>query len=392
MATYGYDKNKDYQALIDEAVRNNDYAQAAIYEQQRNEKIAGEGLDFSPTNKYANYLNGGAWGNSYSNPYQEQLDAAMERIGKEKFQYDADLDENYSAYRKQYLREADRTMEDALGKYSAATGGIPSTQTVAAASQAADYYKSQLADKLPQMRAQALDEWLKNQNLNLNNANLLLSATQEHKNGYYNQLNAAMNRWAQMGYADDAVAAILGVPVGTPTSSQSYQNWQQAQTEQERQWQQGQQEKNDAYNMALTLIKAGVMPSDEMLGAAGISKSDAQSLISAAQPTSGGGSGGGYSGGSGGTGAASSGKIPKYTDAIWGELQEAYQNGDKNTLNYMLNRLLADGYDAYYILQILEDSFMTELPDAPSGRKNYGNGKTGGWTRMHDRMKENLFN
>ena len=35
-----YDKNTDYQALIDAAVKKGDYAAAAKYEQQRNEKIA----------------------------------------------------------------------------------------------------------------------------------------------------------------------------------------------------------------------------------------------------------------------------------------------------------------------------------------------------------------
>lgn len=404
MATYGYDKNKDYQFLIDEAVKNNDYAQAAIYEQQRNEKIAGEGLNYEPTSKYANYLNGGAWGNSYSNPYQQQLDEAMARIGKDKFQYDADEDENYSAYRKQYLREAERTLRDTLGQYSAATGGIPSTQAVAAASQASDYYKSQLADKLPQMREQAFNEWMQKQNLNLNNANLLLSATQESKSGYYNQINAAMNRWAQMGYADDSVAAILGVPVGTPTSSQSYQNWQQAQTEQEsqwqqaqaeqeRQWQQGQQAKSDAYNMALMLINAGMMPSDEMLNTAGISKDDAQKLVDAAKAASigGGYSGGGSYGGGSGSGGSSdgNGKIPKYSDAIWHDLEDAYINGNDGKLNYLLNTLWANGYDADDIMQILESSYQQEIPDLPSDGGTQKGGASGGHAKP---SRENIFN
>lgn len=45
-----YDKNKDYQALINQAVKKGDYKAAAQYEQQRNEKIAD--LNATNTNKY----------------------------------------------------------------------------------------------------------------------------------------------------------------------------------------------------------------------------------------------------------------------------------------------------------------------------------------------------
>lgn len=47
-----YDKNTNYQAKIDEAVKNGDYASASKLEQERNEKIDGEGLAVEKTNKY----------------------------------------------------------------------------------------------------------------------------------------------------------------------------------------------------------------------------------------------------------------------------------------------------------------------------------------------------
>lgn len=49
--SYSYDANVDYQAEIDKAVARGDYAQAAIYEQQRNQKILDQGLDYSTSNK-----------------------------------------------------------------------------------------------------------------------------------------------------------------------------------------------------------------------------------------------------------------------------------------------------------------------------------------------------
>lgn len=51
-----YDKNVDYQAEINKAVARGDYASAKILEQQRNAKIAGEGLkEYSMTTTFQNY-------------------------------------------------------------------------------------------------------------------------------------------------------------------------------------------------------------------------------------------------------------------------------------------------------------------------------------------------
>lgn len=56
----GYDSKTDYSALINQAVSGGDYNAAAGYEQQRNAKIRGEGLNYATTNQYASYLPGGA--------------------------------------------------------------------------------------------------------------------------------------------------------------------------------------------------------------------------------------------------------------------------------------------------------------------------------------------
>lgn len=58
MATkYKYDKDTDYAALMEQAARRGDNAAAAVYEQQRNAKIRGEGMaDQEQTSDYAQYL------------------------------------------------------------------------------------------------------------------------------------------------------------------------------------------------------------------------------------------------------------------------------------------------------------------------------------------------
>lgn len=252
---YGYDPNTDYQALINEAVKNKDFARAAIYEQQRNEKIAGEGMTgVQSSSLYTHYLPGSFQG-GYTNPYQGMIDEAIGRLTDQ------------SAFKKAYLREADRTMEDTLAQYGTMTGGIPSTQAVAAASQAADYQKSKLAETLQAQQAQ--------------NVNLLLSAGQAAASDYQARISEALTRWNQLGYADDMVSQILGVAIGTPTTDQSYLNWQQ-----------GQQDKSDAYSMAMTLLQAGQMPSADVLAAAGISAEDAAKIQQAYTPVYYGGGGG----------------------------------------------------------------------------------------------------
>lgn len=79
------------------------------------------------------------------------------------FDYDPEQDPRMAAYRKTYLREAERAREDTLAKAAAATGGIPSSYAVGAADQAGNYFTAQLTDKIPELYNDAynqqLQEW-----------------------------------------------------------------------------------------------------------------------------------------------------------------------------------------------------------------------------------------
>lgn len=172
----------------------------------------------------------------YTSPYAEKLNQVIEGLGDGKWQgWNVNSDPAMQAYRKQYLREADRTTEDVLGKYAQNTGGIAGSAAIAAATQASDYYKSQLADKVPELYENAYARHLNEIAQQQNMANLLMNAENQQQNQYYDRINYAMNKWAQMGYADQEVASILGVAAGTPTSDQSYTNWSTA--FQREQWQ-----------------------------------------------------------------------------------------------------------------------------------------------------------
>lgn len=171
---YKYDKDTDYQALIDKAVQGGDYTSAAIYEQQRNAKISGEGLDYAPTGKYEQYLPYQETRNyddsarqqaeklltQTDDPYQADVDQLLNSLLGADFNYDPASDALYSTYRKQYLREADLAAQDALGDAAALTGGRASTAAVTAAQQAGNYYRAKAADKLPELYQLAYDRYL----------------------------------------------------------------------------------------------------------------------------------------------------------------------------------------------------------------------------------------
>ena len=172
----------------------------------------------------------------YTSPYAEKLNQVIAGLKDSKWQgWDANSDPSMQAYRKQYLREADRSAEDVLGQYAQNTGGIAGSAAIAAATQASDYYKSQLADKVPQLYENAYARHLNEVAQQQNMAELLMNAESQQQNQYYDRINYAMNKWAQMGYADQEVASILGVAAGTPTSDQSYTDWSTA--FQREQWQ-----------------------------------------------------------------------------------------------------------------------------------------------------------
>lgn len=182
----------------------------------------------------------------YTSPYAEKLNQVIAGLGDSKWQgWDANSDPAMQAYRKQYLREAERSAEDVLGQYAQNTGGIAGSAAIAAATQASDYDKSQLADKIPELHDNAYSRYLNEIANQQNMANLLLNAESQQQNQYYQRISYAMNKWAQMGYADQEVASILGVAAGTPTSDQSYTDWSTA-----FQREQFEDEKNQRYTGA----------------------------------------------------------------------------------------------------------------------------------------------
>ena len=184
-------------------------------------------ITYQPTNQEAVKNMTGSSG--YESPYAAQIQEALAGLNNSQWEgWNKDQDESYQAYRKEYLREADRSMQDTLGQYAQNTGGIAGSSAIAAASQASDYYKAQLADKVPELYENAYNRYLNDLQTRQNNISLMMNAENQAQSGYYQQISYALSKWAQMGYADQEVANILGVTAGTPTSDQSYTDWSTA--------------------------------------------------------------------------------------------------------------------------------------------------------------------
>lgn len=192
---------------------------------QNGQQLQGQ-VTYQPQPTMQEQVAGMTGGSGYVSPYAENLNTVLAGLKNSQWQgWDKDTDPSYQAYRKEYLREADRAMEDTLGAFAQNTGGIAGSQAIAEASQAADYYKGQLNDKIPELYDSAYSRYLNEVANQQNLAGVLMSAESQAQSQYYNQINYALSKWAQMGYADQEVAGILGVTAGTPTSDQSYTNW-----------------------------------------------------------------------------------------------------------------------------------------------------------------------
>ena len=214
---------------------------------QNGQQLAGQ-IDYQPV---VQGTTAGTQQTGYTSPYAERLNQVLSQLGDSKWEgWDANTDPNMQAYRKQYLREAERTEQDVLGQYAQNTGGIAGSAAIAAATQAGDYYKSQLADKVPQLYENAYARHLNEIAQQQNMANLLMNAESQQQSQYYNRINYAMSKWAQMGYADAEVASILGVAEGTPTSDQSYTDWSTAFQNEQWQYQKSQKAAADAKAVA----------------------------------------------------------------------------------------------------------------------------------------------
>lgn len=126
----------------------------------------------------------------YTSRYDSTVNDLLNQVvNRQDFSYDASTDPLYSQYRKQYAREGQRATQDALGAAAAATGGIPSSYAIGAATQAGDYYASQMTDKIPELYQIALNKYMNEHSMKLADLSAASAAEQADYTKYLNELS-----------------------------------------------------------------------------------------------------------------------------------------------------------------------------------------------------------
>jgi len=126
----------------------------------------------------------------YDNRYDPQIQQTISDIlGRGEFTYDPKTDPVYSAYQKQYAREGQRATANAMGEAAAMTGGQPSSWAMTAASQAGDYYASQMADKIPELYQDAYNRYLQEYQMKLSDLSALRGLESDDYAKYRDQLS-----------------------------------------------------------------------------------------------------------------------------------------------------------------------------------------------------------
>ena len=228
---------------------------------------------------------------SYENQYAEQQQALLDAIiNRPDFSWSKEDDPQWSSYKKSYLREGDRATANALGQAAAASGGRPSTAALTAATQAGDYYATQLNDIIPTLYQQAYDRYLNEYNMSLQDLNAVNTQEQLDYAKYLDQLgqfntdrNFAFNSYlSDFDILQNQLASLQG------QDSVDYNRWM----DKVGLYEQKQAEETDRARAQVdAILAAGGSPSADLVGASGYRSEYVQALEEAyrrqaAQPVS----------------------------------------------------------------------------------------------------------
>lgn len=257
---------------------------------------------------------------AYSSQYQQQLDDLYAQItGRKPFSYDAEGDALYQQYKQQYQSLGKQAMQDTMGQAAALTGGYGSSYGQAVGQQQYDAYLRQLTDKIPELAQNAYSRYTQEgQNL-LNRYGLL----NDRENTDYGRYRDSVSDWG-----DDV--------------SRAYQLYSG-----ERDYDYGAAQDNRKYDYetAMGMIGMGLMPDDQMLSNAGISRENAQKMVDsylAQQAAAAAGRGGGGGGrGSGGDGSGDEKEVEGADDVTYRGLRDttiqiALRKGKSAAASYLL--------------------------------------------------------
>lgn len=221
----------------------------------------------------------------YDNQYAEQQQALLDAIlNREDFSWSKETDPQWSSYKKSYLREGDRATANALAQASAASGGRASTAAITAATQAGDYYATQLNDIIPTLYQQAYDRYLNEYSMMLQDLGAVNTQEQLDYAKYLDQLTQYNT---DRNFAYDTYLGDFNILQGQLSSLQGQDDVDYGRfmdrinlgiQRDETEYQRGQQEQAMAQAQVDAILSAGGTPSAELIGASGYTNEYVQAL------------------------------------------------------------------------------------------------------------------
>lgn len=221
----------------------------------------------------------------YDNQYAEQQQALLDAIlNREDFSWSKETDPQWASYKKSYLREGDRATANALAQTSAASGGRASTAAITAATQAGDYYATQLNDIIPTLYQQAYDRYLNEYSMMLQDLGAVNTQEQLDYAKYLDQLTQYNT---DRNFAYDTYLGDFNILQGQLASLQGQDDVDYGRyldqinlgiQKDETEYQRGQQEQALAQAQVDAILAAGGTPSAELIGASGYTSEYVQAL------------------------------------------------------------------------------------------------------------------
>lgn len=234
---------------------------------------------------------------SYSN--QGQFDEIMNKIlNREDFSYDLNGDALYQQYKDKYVQQGKMAMQDTMGQAAAMTGGYGNSYASTVGNQAYQASLENLNDIVPELYQMAYDRY-NQEGQDLYNQYGMMSDDYNREYGEWGDKRNLLV--SDRDYYGDEAYNAYAKDYGTWSDQRAFdtdQYWNETNMGYTMEENAKQYARQDAYAM----LGAGIMPTDEVLNAAGISKTDAKQIADAYKSGLISSSGSGGSGGSGGGG------------------------------------------------------------------------------------------
>lgn len=291
---------------------------------------------------------------AYQSEYDDLIRELYDQItNRGKFEYDLNGDALYALYRDAYTKGGQRAMMDTMGQAALLTGGYGNSYAETAGQQAYGQYMEGLANKVPELEAQAYDRYLREGEDLYRRYGMASDAQQQE----YDRYRDAVSDWQDArDAAYDRYRSDYRQEYNDYLNERDY--WaDQAQREQDEYWNRMDYEQKErsanrsgAYDMAMSMLAQGALPSPEILQAAGIPEADARALIAgmqAASQTSSGRASGARKTSSSSKASASAGSSEKKQadSAQRARALELYEAGGMNGVRAYLDGLRAQGID-----------------------------------------------